>query len=76
MFYSRHNHQSTDYCATVPTLAPPGTNNTAEQPSDDARSQASEKFISLQDITLELERSQLGLLRVTGDLKKWALTGN
>ena len=40
---------------------------------DDARTQASEKFISLQDITLELERSQLGLLRVTGDLEKWAL---
>jgi outer membrane protein TolC len=43
---------------------------------DDARTQASEKFISLQDITLELERSQLGLLRMTGDLEKWALGGN
>ncbi|HEY6765989.1 MAG TPA: TolC family protein [Candidatus Sulfotelmatobacter sp.] len=43
---------------------------------DDARTQASEKFMALQDITLELERSQLGLLRVTGELEKWALGGN
>jgi outer membrane protein TolC len=41
---------------------------------DDARSQASERFIALQDITFELERSQLGLLRSTGDLEKWALS--
>lgn len=40
---------------------------------DDARSQASEKFIALQDMTFELERSQLGLLRSTGELEKWAL---
>ncbi len=40
---------------------------------DDARSQASERFIALQDVTFELERSQLGLLRSTGDLEKWAL---
>jgi outer membrane protein TolC len=40
---------------------------------DDARSQASERFIALQDLTFELERSQLGLLRATGDLEKWAL---
>jgi outer membrane protein TolC len=40
---------------------------------DDARSQASEKFIALQDVTFELERSQLGVLRSTGDLEKWAL---
>ena len=40
---------------------------------DDASSQASEKFIALQDVTFELERSQLGLLRSTGDLEKWAL---
>jgi outer membrane protein TolC len=40
---------------------------------DDARSQASEKFIALQDMTFELERSQLGLLRSTGDLERWAL---
>jgi outer membrane protein TolC len=40
---------------------------------DDARSQVSERFIALQDVTFELERSQLGLLRSTGDLEKWAL---
>jgi outer membrane protein TolC len=40
---------------------------------DDARSQASERFIALQDLSFELERSQLGLLRATGDLEKWAL---
>jgi outer membrane protein TolC len=40
---------------------------------DDARSQASERFITLQDVTFELERSQLGLLRSNGDLEKWAL---
>ncbi|HET7893103.1 MAG TPA: TolC family protein [Candidatus Sulfotelmatobacter sp.] len=40
---------------------------------DDARSQASERFITLQDVTLELERSELGVLRSTGDLEKWAL---
>ncbi len=40
---------------------------------DDARSQSSERFIALQDVTFELERSQLGLLRSTGDLERWAL---
>jgi outer membrane protein TolC len=40
---------------------------------DDARSQASERFITLQDVTFELQRSQLGVLRSTGDLEKWAL---
>jgi outer membrane protein TolC len=40
---------------------------------DDARSQASERFITLQDVNFELERSQLALLRSTGDLEKWAL---
>lgn len=40
---------------------------------DDARSQVSERFITLQDVTFELERAQLGLLRATGDLEKWAL---
>jgi outer membrane protein TolC len=39
----------------------------------DARSQLSERFIALQDITFELQRAQLGLLRSTGDLEKWAL---
>ncbi len=40
---------------------------------DDARAQASERFITLQDVNFELERAQLGLLRATGDLEKWAL---
>jgi outer membrane protein TolC len=40
---------------------------------DDARSQASERFITLQEVTFELERSQLGVLRSTGELEKWAL---
>ena len=40
---------------------------------DDARSLASERFITLQDVTFELERSQLGVLRSTGELEKWAL---
>ena len=40
---------------------------------DDARSQASERFIGLQDVTFELERSQVELMRSTGDLEHWAL---
>jgi outer membrane protein TolC len=40
---------------------------------DDARSQSSERFITLQDVTFELERSKLGVLRSTGDLERWAL---
>jgi outer membrane protein TolC len=40
---------------------------------DDARSQMSERFIALQDVTFNLQRTQLGLLRSTGDLEQWAL---
>jgi len=40
---------------------------------DDATAQVSERFIALQDVTFELERDQLGVLRSTGDLEKWAL---
>jgi outer membrane protein TolC len=40
---------------------------------DDARARASERFIALQDVTFELERSQIALLRATGDLESWAL---
>ena len=40
---------------------------------DVARTQLSERFIALQDVTFELQRAQLGLLRSTGDLEKWAL---
>jgi len=43
---------------------------------DDAHSQASERFISLQDVAFELERTQVSLLRSTGDLEKWALGTN
>ncbi len=40
---------------------------------DNARTQVSERFIALQDVTFELERSQVALLRSTGDLESWAL---
>ncbi len=40
---------------------------------DEARSQASERFIALQDVVFELERSQIGVLRSTGGLEKWVL---
>jgi outer membrane protein TolC len=40
---------------------------------DDARTQLSERFISLQDVSFELQRAQLGLMRSTGELEKWAL---
>ena len=40
---------------------------------DNARTQASERFIGLQDVTFELERSQVSLLRATGELEGWAL---
>jgi len=40
---------------------------------DLARAQASERLITLQDVTFELERSQVALLRATGDLESWVL---
>ena len=40
---------------------------------DNAQAQASERFITLQDVTFELERSQVALLRATGDLEHWVL---
>jgi outer membrane protein TolC len=40
---------------------------------DNAQSQASERLIALQDVNFELERSQVALLRSTGDLENWAL---
>jgi outer membrane protein TolC len=40
---------------------------------DDARARASERFIAFQDVGFELERSQVALLRATGDLENWAL---
>lgn len=40
---------------------------------DDARGQTSERFIALQDVSFELERSQVGVMRATGELERWAL---
>jgi cobalt-zinc-cadmium efflux system outer membrane protein len=40
---------------------------------DSALTQASERFIALQDVTFELERTQVSLLRATGDLENWVL---
>jgi outer membrane protein TolC len=40
---------------------------------DNAQAQASERLITLQDVTFELERSQVALMRATGDLETWAL---
>jgi outer membrane protein TolC len=40
---------------------------------DNARTQASERLIELQDVTFELERSQVALMRATGDLENWAM---
>jgi len=40
---------------------------------DTARTQVSERFMVLQDVRVELQRAQLGLMRSTGDLEKWAL---
>lgn len=40
---------------------------------DDARGKAIEFRVALEDVIFELERSQVGLLRATGDLEKWAM---
>jgi outer membrane protein TolC len=40
---------------------------------DNAQAQSSERFIALQDVTFELERSQIALMRATGDIEAWAL---
>jgi len=40
---------------------------------DSAQIQASERLITLQDVTFELERSQVALMRATGELETWAL---
>jgi outer membrane protein TolC len=40
---------------------------------EDTETQASEKFIALQDISFELERSRVALMRATGGLESWAL---
>ncbi len=41
---------------------------------DDAQTQASERLIKLQDVAFELERSQVALMRATGNLETWALS--
>ncbi len=40
---------------------------------DNVRTQSSEKLIALQDVTFELERTQIALLRATGSLETWVL---
>jgi len=42
----------------------------------DARAQVSERYLSLQETTFELQRARIGLLRSTGDLEKWLQGGN
>ena len=42
----------------------------------DSRAQVSERFITLQDTTFELQRVRIGLLRSTGDLENWINRGN
>ena len=37
----------------------------------DARAQASEHYIALQDTTFELQRAHVGLMRATGELDQW-----
>ncbi len=39
---------------------------------DNAENQMSEQFIALQDFTFDLERSQIELMRATGELEGWA----
>ena len=43
---------------------------------DDARTQSNERFSALQDAKFQLERAQIALWRVTGDLSSWLGTGN
>ncbi|HEV2399060.1 MAG TPA: TolC family protein [Candidatus Sulfotelmatobacter sp.] len=40
---------------------------------EDTRMQLNERSMALQDVTFDLQRAQLGLMRTTGDLEKWAL---
>lgn len=40
---------------------------------DTARAQLSEHFITLQDVTFDLQRTELALMRSTGELEKWVL---
>jgi outer membrane protein TolC len=40
---------------------------------DNAQAQASERFMTLQDVIFGLEKSEVELLRATGDLESWAM---
>jgi outer membrane protein TolC len=42
----------------------------------DATSQASERFLMFQDTDFEYERAQVNLMRITGELEKWALSSS
>lgn len=57
--------------SSVQTRMDQGTANLHDL--DNARTQVSEQFIALQDASFELQRAQLGLMRSSGDLEKWAL---
>ncbi len=48
-----------------------GTASIPEQES--ARITINEKFAALQDVSFELDKARLQLLRITGELEKWAL---
>ena len=42
----------------------------------EARAQADDRYLVLQDTNFELQRAQIGLLRSTGELEKWVSGGN
>jgi outer membrane protein TolC len=42
----------------------------------EARAQASEPYLTVQDTTFELQRARVGLLRSTGELEQWINGGN
>jgi outer membrane protein TolC len=42
----------------------------------EARAQADDRYLVLQDTNFELQRAQIGLLRSTGELEKWVNGGN
>ena len=42
----------------------------------EARAQADDRYLVLQDTNFELQRAQIGLLRSTGELEKWVNAGN
>jgi len=42
----------------------------------EARTQADDRYLVLQDTNFELQRAQIGLLRSTGELEKWVNGGN